>query len=258
MEIKKYLKRFKQHQIIIAAIIFGTVVFPSGIYLYFVSSLPPLTSLHDYNPNIITKVYSNDSQVIGEFYIERRIVVPFSKIPPHLVKAFLAAEDSAFYQHKGIDYRSILRAFYRNIEAGKIVQGGSTITQQVAKSFFLNPERNVSRKVKEALLAYRIEKSLSKDDILYLYLNQIYLGNGAYGVQAAAETYFGRDVENINLAEAALLAGLPKAPSKYSPYYYPDAARERQEYVLRRMLEEGLITREEQEKALTYSIKLKP
>ncbi|HBR17261.1 MAG TPA: penicillin-binding protein, partial [Deltaproteobacteria bacterium] len=258
MEIKKYLKRFKQHQIIIAAIIFGTVVFPSGIYLYFVSSLPPLTSLHDYNPNIITKVYSNDSQVIGEFYIERRIVVPFSKIPPHLVKAFLAAEDSAFYQHKGIDYRSILRAFYRNIEAGKIVQGGSTITQQVAKSFFLNPERNVSRKVKEALLAYRIEKSLSKDDILYLYLNQIYLGNGAYGVQAAAETYFGRDVENINLAEAALLAGLPKAPSKYSPYYYPDAARERQEYVLRRMLEEGLITREEQEKALRYSIKLKP
>src|SRR3989338_4808549 len=163
-----------------------------------------------------------------------------------------------FYEHKGIDYWSILRAFYRNIEAGKIVQGGSTITQQVAKSFFLTPERSLSRKIKEALLANRIEKNLSKDDILYLYLNQIYLGNGAYGVQAASEIYFGKDVGNINLAEAALLAGLPKAPSKYSPYHYPDIARQRQEYVLRRMLEEGFIAREDEEKALIYSIKLKP
>ena len=234
------------------------VALPFIVYLFFSHGLPPLNSLHEYNPNIITKVYSNDGQVIGEFYIERRIVVPYSKIPPHLVKAFLSAEDAMFFQHKGVDYWSILRAFYRNISAGKIVQGGSTITQQVAKSFFLTPERSITRKIKEALLAYKIEKNLSKDEILYLYLNQIYLGNGAYGVQAAAETYFGKEVQNLNLSESALLAGLPKAPSKYSPYYYPDVARQRQEYVLRRMLEESFITLEEHEKALRYSIKLKP
>ncbi len=258
METTKSKKMIKQIAIAATALIFFTVVLPLTLYLYFASTLPPLNSLQEYNPNIITKVYSNDGQIIGEFYIERRIVVPFQKIPPRLIKAFLAAEDAMFYEHKGIDYWSILRAFYRNIEAGKIVQGGSTITQQVAKSFFLTPERSLSRKIKEALLANRIEKNLSKDDILYLYLNQIYLGNGAYGVQAASEIYFGKDVGNINLAEAALLAGLPKAPSKYSPYHYPDIARQRQEYVLRRMLEEGFIAREDEEKALRYSIKLKP
>ena len=258
METTKSKKMIKQIAIAATALIFFTIVLPLTLYLYFASTLPPLNSLQEYNPNIITKVYSNDGQIIGEFYIERRIVVPFQKIPPRLIKAFLAAEDAMFYEHKGIDYWSILRAFYRNIEAGKIVQGGSTITQQVAKSFFLTPERSLSRKIKEALLANRIEKNLSKDDILYLYLNQIYLGNGAYGVQAASEIYFGKDVGNINLAEAALLAGLPKAPSKYSPYHYPDIARQRQEYVLRRMLEEGFIAREDEEKALRYSIKLKP
>jgi penicillin-binding protein 1A len=250
--------RLRQLAIIISAFIFITVALPIGIYLYFTSTLPQLNSLHEYNPNIITKIYSSDGQVVGEFYIERRIVVPFSKIPPRLIRAFLAAEDAQFYQHKGIDYWSVLRAFYRNITAGKIVQGGSTITQQVAKSFFLTPERNIGRKLREALLAYRIEKSLSKDDILHLYLNQIYLGNGAYGVQAAAETYFDKDVGTLSIAEAALLAGLPKAPSKYSPYHYPDVARQRQEYVLRRMLEEGYITKEEEENALRYTLKLKP
>src|SRR3990170_4437266 len=258
MKKNKARNKFKRLTIIIAVSVFVIVVLPLGIYLYFANTLPELNSLHEYNPNIITKVYSSDSQIIGEFYIERRIVVPVSKIPLRLVKAFLAAEDAQFYQHKGIDYWSILRAFYRNISAGKIVQGGSTITQQVARSFFLTPERSMRRKITEALLAYRIEKNLSKDEILHLYLNQIYLGNGAYGVQAAAETYFGKEVQNLNLSESALLAGLPKAPSKYSPYYYPDVARQRQEYVLRRMLEESFITREEQEKALRYSIKLKP
>ncbi|MBI3756047.1 MAG: PBP1A family penicillin-binding protein [Deltaproteobacteria bacterium] len=254
----KPANKLKRFIIIFASIISVTALLPSAIYLYFASTLPQLSSLHEYNPNIITKIYSGDNQVIGEFYIERRIVVPFSKIPTRLIKAFLAAEDAQFYQHKGIDYWSVLRAFYRNLTAGKIVQGGSTITQQVAKSFFLTPERNIGRKIKEALLAYRIEKSLSKDDILHLYLNQIYLGNGAYGVQAAAEAYFGKDVENLSLAEAALLAGLPKAPSKYSPYHYPDVAKQRQEYVLRRMIEEGYITKDEEEKALRYTFKLKP
>src|SRR3989338_805290 len=258
MIIKNTTNRLKQIILISITCVFTMVALPFIVYLFFSHGLPPLNSLHEYNPNIITKVYSNDGQVIGEFYIERRIVVPYSKIPPHLVKAFLSAEVAMFFQHKGVDYWSILRAFYRNISAGKIVQGGSTITQQVARSFFLTPERSMRRKITEALLAYRIEKNLSKDEILHLYLNQIYLGNGAYGVQAAAETYFGKDVENLNLAEAALLAGLPKAPSKYSPYHYPEVAKQRQEYVLRRMLEEGHISREETEKALRYVFKLKP
>lgn len=255
---KSKKKRLKQFIIIIAVFIFILFGIPLTAYLYFTSVLPSVNSLQEYNPNTITKVYSHDGQIIGEFFIERRIVIPFSKMPLHLVKAFMAAEDAMFYQHKGIDYISVIRAFYKNISAGKIVQGGSTITQQVAKSFFLTPEKSISRKIKEALLAYRIEKSLSKEDILHLYLNQIYLGNGAYGVQAASEVYFGKDVEDLNLAEAALLAGLPKAPSKYSPYYYPQVARQRQEYVLRMMMEQEYISKEELEKALHYPLKFKP
>jgi len=244
--------------IITSILSFGTTVFLLGGYYYLTKDLPDLNTLQGYNPNIITKVYSEDGQVVGEFYIERRIVVPLSRMPRHLINAFLAAEDARFFQHEGVDYRSILRALYRNITAGRIVQGGSTITQQVAKSFFLTPERSISRKLREAVLAYRIERNLSKEEILHLYLNQIYLGNGAYGVQAAAETYFGRDVEELNISEAALLAGLPKAPSRYSPYHHPDVARMRQAYVVERMMEEGFITREEAEKALDYRLNLKP
>lgn len=228
------------------------------VYWYFTRDLPSMNTLQEYNPNIITKVYSDDGQVIGEFYIERRVVIPLSKMPKRLINAFLAAEDARFFEHKGLDYQSIIRAFYINLSAGKVVQGGSTITQQVVKSFFLTPERSISRKIREAILAYRIEKNLSKDEILHLYLNQIYLGNGAYGVQSASEVYFGKDASDINIAEAALLAGLPKAPSRYSPYHNLEAAKERQHYVITRMLEEGFIKREDAEKALKYNIKLKP
>ncbi|MBI5894055.1 MAG: transglycosylase domain-containing protein, partial [Deltaproteobacteria bacterium] len=228
------------------------------VYWYFTRDLPSMNTLQEYNPNIITKVYSDDGQVIGEFYIERRVVIPLSKMPKRLINAFLAAEDARFFEHKGLDYQSIIRAFYINLSAGKVVQGGSTITQQVVKSFFLTPERSISRKIREAILAYRIEKNLSKEEILHLYLNQIYLGNGAYGVQSASEVYFGKDASDINIAEAALLAGLPKAPSKYSPYHNFEAAKERQHYVITRMLEEGFIKREDAEKALKYNIKLKP
>jgi penicillin-binding protein 1A len=229
-----------------------------GIYYYLTKDLPSLSALYDYRPNLITKVYSHDGQVIGEFYIERRIVVSMTRMPRHLIDAFLAAEDSNFFEHEGVDYPSVLRALYKNIIAGRIVQGGSTITQQVARSFFLTPERRIARKVKEAVLAYRIENNLSKDDILHLYLNQIYLGNGAYGVQAAAETYFGKDVEELTVAESALLATLPKAPSKYSPYTNPELSKERHEFVLTRMLEEGYITREVADVALNEPLKLKP
>ena len=166
---------------------------------------------------MITMVYSDDGKKIAEFYRERRILVPLSETPQMLIDAFVAAEDARFYKHTGIDFFSVIRAMFKNLEAGTIVQGGSTITQQVTKSFFLTPERSYTRKIKEAILSYRIDKKFSKNEILYLYLNQIYLGHGAYGIEAAAENYFGKTVQELNLAECAILAGLPQAPSKFSP-----------------------------------------
>ncbi len=245
--------------LIIFVILVATVLTAGfGIYFYFQIKLPSLANLHDYNPNLITKVFSNDGQLIGEYFIERRVVVPFNKLPQHLIDAFLAAEDARFYEHKGLDYTGITRAFYKNLSARRVVQGGSTITQQLAKTFFLTPDRKISRKIQEAIISYRIEKNFTKEEILYLYLNQIYFGHGAYGVQAAAEQYFGKDIDKINLSEAALLAGLPKAPTRYSPYNHPEQSAKRQEYVLTRMLEEGFITRLEMEEALIESAKLKP
>ena len=204
------------------------IVSLSGTYYYFTRGLPSLANLEGYHPNLVTNVYSDDGRLIGEFYIERRVVVSLNKMPPYLIKAFLAAEDAQFYEHEGISYISIFRAFVKNIRAGKVVQGGSTITQQLAKSFLTN-ERKLARKVREAIMAYRIERQLNKDEILSLYLNQIYFGNGAYGVQTAAESYFGKNVEGLDLAEAAMLAGLPKAPSKYSPRANFDLAKTRRQ-----------------------------
>ena len=229
----------------------------AGIYYYLNEDLPQITSLKDYNPSLITTVYSDDNRKIGEFYRERRIVLPLSKIPETLRQAFIAAEDARFYKHGGVDFLGILRAFIKNIEAGAIVQGGSTITQQVTKSFLLTPERSYTRKIKEAILAYRIDKTFTKDEILYLYLNQIYMGHGAYGVEAAAENYFGKTVDQLNLAEIAILAGLPQAPSKYSPFKYPERARQRQVYVLNRMVAEGYITNIEATDAISMKTDIK-
>ncbi|MFQ5442561.1 MAG: penicillin-binding protein 1A [Thermodesulfobacteriota bacterium] len=242
------------------------VLIPAGIflffllfsYVYFVRSLPPIDAIKDYQPNLVSRLYAQDGQLIGEFYIERRVIVPFSKIPAHLINAFLAAEDSQFYKHEGISYIGIFRAFYKNISAGRIVQGGSTITQQVARSLFLTPEKKISRKVREMILARRIEKRLNKNEILSLYLNQIYLGKGAYGVQAAAQAYFGKDVEDLDIAESAILAGLPKAPSKYSPYANFERSKKRQEFIIKRMVEDGFITSDAADAAVVEEIKLKP
>lgn len=229
-----------------------------GLYYYISRDLPKITTLKDYHPPIISTVYADDGRKIGEFFNERRIVVPLTEIPDMLIKAFVAAEDSRFYTHRGIDLLSITRAFIKNIEAGSIVQGGSTITQQVTKSFLLTPERSYTRKMKEAILAYRIEKALNKEDILYLYLNQIYLGHGAYGVEAAAENYFGKTARDMNLAECAMLAGLPQAPSRYSPFRYPDRAKQRQIYVLNRLVEEGYITNIEATEAINTKLDIRP
>lgn len=219
----------------------------SGVAAYFQleRSLPSIQSLRDYRPPIVTTMYAADGTVIGEFAAERRYVRPLQDFPRHVVQAFLAAEDAKFYEHKGLDFGSIIRAMMKNIEAGGIVQGGSTITQQVVKTLLLSPERTWVRKIKEAILAYRIDRSMTKDEILHLYLNQIYLGSGAYGVEAAARTYFGVGAHQLSLAQAALLAGLPKAPSRYNPFQNLDKALERQQYVLDRMVEVGFLSQEE-------------
>ncbi len=230
----------------------------AGLYYYLSQDLPKINTLKDYRPATVTSVFSDDGRKIGEFYEERRIVIPLSEMPQNLINAFVAAEDSRFREHPGVDILSIVRAFLKNFKAGTIVQGGSTITQQVTKSFLLSPERTYERKIKEAILAYRIEKKFSKDEILYLYLNQIYLGHGAHGVEAAAENYFGKHTKDLNLAECSMLAGLPQAPSRYSPFRFPDRAKQRQIYVLNRMKEDGLITNLKATDAINLKLDIKP
>jgi len=203
--------------------------------------LPSLEAILDYRPKIPLRVYDQDQELIGEFGEERRTFVPIDQFPEVLKKAVLAAEDSKFYSHHGIDWEGVLRAAIANLKARKIREGASTITMQVARNFYLSKEKTFARKFREVLLAIKIEKALSKDQILELYMNQIYLGNRSYGFAAAANIYFGKDVRDLTLSEAALLAGLPQAPSRYNPYN--DEARSiwRQHYVLQRMKELGFI-----------------
>lgn len=228
------------------------------LYLLVGRALPKVDTLADYRPPVITRILGDRGEVTAELYRERRIVVPVARMPRQLIQAFVAAEDSNFFAHRGIDLLSILRAALKNLRAGGVVQGGSTITQQVAKSLLLTPERSFERKFKEAILAYRIEKRLSKEEILYLYLNQIFLGHGAYGVQAAAENYFDKNVEQLSLAECSLLAGLPRAPSRYSPYRNFKAAKDRQKYVLGRMVEEQYITQAQADAAFAAPLVIRP
>lgn len=233
------------------------VLAAAGIYLHVSQDIPRITSLKDYRPPAVTTVYSDDNRKIAEFYRERRIIVPLSAMPKILVEAFIASEDSRFFMHKGVDYLGIVRAFLKNIEAGAIVQGGSTITQQVIKPFLQSSEKTYERKLKEAILAYRIEKTFTKEEILFVYLNQIYLGHRAYGVAAAAENYFGKSLKDLNLAECAMLAGLPKAPSGYSPNRCPEKAKQRQKYVLKQMVIKGYIAEAQAMEALHSNIEIR-
>ncbi|MBI3783197.1 MAG: PBP1A family penicillin-binding protein [Deltaproteobacteria bacterium] len=226
------------------------------IYWEVSTTLPPVDQLAQYRPPVSTQILADDGSVIGEFYFEKRYLVPIDRIPMLIRNAFIAAEDDQFYTHKGVDPVSILRAFANNIVAGGKVQGGSTITQQVVKQLLLSPKKSYERKLKEVLLAIRLEQQLSKDDILSLYLNHIYLGSGAYGVAAAANEYFGKPIDKLSVAEAALLAGLPQAPSKYSPFKHWPRARARQHYVLERMAAVGFITPAEADLAMREPIAL--
>jgi len=213
-------------------------------------NLPSLEVLTDYRPKIPLRIFTADGFLIGEFGEERRAVVKIQDVPDVMKQAILAAEDDRFYQHGGIDYLGILRAAGTNLIGGSKRQGASTITQQVARNFFLTGEKTYTRKLYEALLSFKIENSLSKDQIFELYINQIFLGQRAYGFAAAAQIYFGKPLKNISIAEAAMLAGLPKAPSAYNPIVNPKRARLRQQYVLRRMHELGFINETQQESAL--------
>jgi penicillin-binding protein 1A len=214
-----------------AALVAGALVV-LGAYAYFSRDLPSVSALRDYKPPQTTRVYDRHKKVIGEIFSERRTVIPMSKVPRHMVLSVLAAEDADFYEHEGLDYTGILRAVGRDIVAGRAAQGGSTITQQVVKLMLLTPERTLARKVRELILARRLENELSKDEILHLYLNHVNFGRGRYGIQEAARYYFAKNASELTLAECAMLAGVPQAPTRLSPRRNPEAAKRRQGYVL--------------------------
>ena len=186
-------------------------------------SLPSVSQLERFDASEGTKVYDDNDELITEFHVERRIFVPLAQIPKALREAIIATEDARFYSHYGVDPMGIARAVYQNFRRGRIVEGGSTITQQLAKVLFLTPDKSLERKLKEAVLALELERRYSKDRIIEMYLNQIYFGHGAFGVEAAARTFFGKSVTELSLPESTLLAGLPKAPSTYSPFEHPEA-----------------------------------
>jgi penicillin-binding protein 1A len=211
--------------------------------------LPALDQLGTYQPSLVTQVYSSDQRLIGQFFIERRILTPVGDIPERLRRAVVAVEDVRFFEHPGLDYIGMTRAAWTNLRRGGKVEGASTITQQLARSLFLSSERTFDRKVRELILAYKMELVLTKEQILELYLNQIYFGQGAYGVASAAQTYFGKDLSALSIGESAFLAGLPKSPNHYSPFKAYDRAKKRQEHVLARMEEAKFLTTAEREQA---------
>lgn len=239
-------------RVLLAATVVGLVAAVVGgfwFYDQFLRDLPDLRGIEDYRPSLTSVVLDREGRPIGEFYEEQRRLVPIGGIPRHAQLAFVAAEDKSFFEHKGLDYSSIARAAIANLRGGGIRQGASTITQQMVKSLLLTPERTFKRKIREMILARSIEEHFTKDEILYLYVNQIYFGNGAWGIGQAARTYFGKEVADLTISESALLAGLPQRPSDYSPYRNPRSAERRRRYVLKRMWLDGFITREEYEEA---------
>lgn len=246
-------------------VLYGVLVFffamagiAFGILVGYEYNLPRIQTLEDFHPDVITDLYSDDNKVIGEFAIERRIVVSFDDIPAYLQLAILAAEDDQFYNHGGINYFSLLRAIYKDVTSMRRAEGASTITQQLARMLMGNMERTFDRKVKELLVAWKIEKRYSKHQILALYCNQHYFGHGSYGVAAAADTYFGKQLKDLTLDECALIAGLPRNAGMYSPLLHPDAALARRNYILERMVAEKMISPAAAAEAKARPIILKP
>jgi penicillin-binding protein 1A len=252
--------RFRWRTVVLAAIALPVAALVSALLAVALAlllandRLPPLDALIDYRPRIPLRVYTADGVLIGEFGEERRTFVRIEDVPDVMKHAVVAAEDARFFEHAGVDLVGVARAALANLSAGGTEQGASTLTMQLAREFFLSPERTYTRKIIEILLAFRIEESLSKDQILELYLNQIFLGKRAYGFAAAAQTYFGKPLAQVSAAEAAMLAGLPKAPSRFNPLVNPKRATERQRYILKRMLESGFLTQAQYDAALVEKL----
>ena len=224
-----------------AAGVLSGILLAVFVFAFIYRQLPPIDTLTDYRPKVPLRVWSADGKLIGEFGEERRDFVRLKDIPPYVKNAILAAEDAGFYEHPGIEITGIARAAIINVLTGRRGQGGSTITQQVARNFFLSSERTYTRKLYEIAMSFKIEQQLTKDEILEIYLNQIYLGQRSYGFASAARTYFGRSLAELSVGEAATLAGLPVAPSAYNPIVNPTRATMRKNYVLRRMYDLGYI-----------------
>lgn len=233
---------------IAAALAVGAV---GGLLVAITHDLPQIQGLETFRPEAVTRIYSADNELLAELYTEKRVPVPLKMIPKNLRRAIIATEDRQFYEHAGVDLKGIARAIVSDIMAGGFVQGASTITQQLARSLFLSPRKSITRKLKEAFLTFQIERRYTKDEILELYLNQVYFGSGAYGVEAAAQTFFGKPVKDLDLAECALIAGMPKSPSRYSPLVDRSQALRRRALVLRQMRRSNAITQEEMEAALS-------
>ena len=246
--------------ILITSFILLSAILIISILWTYSNDLPDYKFLKNYKPPVSSKVYSGNGDLVADFSQEKRVFVPFNSIPKNVINAFLSAEDKNFFKHPGVDAKGVIRAVINNISnilSSKRLEGASTITQQVAKNFLLTNEVSLNRKIKEAILAFRIERALSKERILELYLNQIYLGSGAYGVAAASLEYFDKSIKDLNYSEAALLAALPKAPSRYNPYRDPDIAKFRRNLVLKNLLDNNYLTSEWYEKLTKEEIILK-
>ena len=247
---------FRKALMLLGALFLAGLLFIILLFVVLSFNLPTVEALKDYKPSPGTTIYAEDGRVLGHIRIEKGVYVPLARIPKYMKDALLATEDPRFYQHGGLDYRGILRAAFKNLFSLRVKQGGSTITQQLTKVVFLSPERKLTRKIREVILARRLEKEISKDEILELYLNKVYFGHGAYGVQMAAKTYFGKNIWEVNQAEAALLAGLPQSPMGYSPYGDIDLTKLRQWHVLRRMMEEGYLNEAQAQKVYNQQLSL--
>lgn len=239
----------------LTAVLIGGV---AGFVIFSVWDLPEVNMLEQYKPSITSRVYSENNRLLAEFFTENRTPVVLADVPDTLTRALIATEDTRFYRHHGLDFHGIARALYRNIQAKRIVEGGSSLTQQLAKVLFLTPEKSYTRKFKEMALALRIEQRYTKNEILSLYLNQIYFGNGAYGIEAAARIYFGKSVKELNVAECALLAGLPRSPLRYSPFRSPQNALSRRAYVLNRMAAMQVISKAQADEAKKIPLPVQP
>lgn len=252
------MRFFRRRPLLFSFVTFAALLFGSslGLLVAMYHDLPQVHGLEEYRPNVVTRILDSDDRRIAELFREKRFWVSYDDVPRSLIDAVIATEDDEFFKHKGIRFLSILRALFVDIRMGRMAQGGSTITQQLAKQLFLTPEKSIIRKIKEALLAIQIEKRYTKKEILELYLNQIYLGSGAYGVEAASQVYFGKSVKDLDLAEAALIAGLPRAPSRYSPFENKHLAKQRRATALSRMRTEGYITAEDEAMAAAEPIVL--